>query len=250
MASNWSRRFTQSSNPMLSERALQQRASAHAIDAPGITMTRSGAINKTFFLLAILVLTAIVGYSFPSPILIWGGAIAGLIIVIIAARKPHLSPTLAPIYAALEGLFVGGISFMYASVMNGIILNAVTLTMLVFFVMLVIHKTGIIPVTNKFRTGVMMATGAVLLIYVLSFVLRIFGINMPFLHEGGPLGILISLAIIGIAALNLLLDFDFFEKGEAQGAPAYMEWFAGMGLIITLVWIYVEVLRLLAILRE
>ena len=116
--------------------------------------------------------------------------------------------------------------------------------------MLFIYKTNIIPVTNKFRNGVIMATGSILLVYVLSWVLGMFGINMPFLHEGGTMGIVISLVIIGVAALNLLLDFDLFEKGEEYGAPLYMEWFAGMSLLITLVWLYIEILRLLAILSS
>ncbi|MEM6380418.1 MAG: Bax inhibitor-1/YccA family protein, partial [Bacteroidota bacterium] len=115
---------------------------------------------------------------------------------------------------------------------------------------LFIYKSGIIKVTNKFRTGVMMATGAILLVYVLSWVLSFFGINMPFLHEGGMMGIGISVVIIGVAALNLLLDFDNFEKGEQYGAPMYMEWFSAMGLLITLVWLYIEFLRLLAILNS
>jgi len=147
----------------------------------------------------------------------------------------------------VEGFFGGAVSLLYASLMDGIIFHAVTLTLGVFFLMLFIYKTGLIKVTNKFRTGVIMATGAVFLVYMVAIVLRLFGINMPFLHDTGPIGIGISLVIIGIASLNLLLDFDFFEKGAQHRAPAYMEWFAAMGLIITLVWLYLEILRLLAI---
>ena len=116
--------------------------------------------------------------------------------------------------------------------------------------MLFVYKAGIITVTSKFRSGVIMATGAVVLMYVLSIVLSLFGINLPFLHEGGLMGIGISLVIIGIASLNLLLDFDNFDKGEQAGAPAHFEWFFAMGLLVTLVWLYIEILRLLAILAS
>ena len=157
------------------------------------------------------------------------------------------SPTLAPLYAALEGLFVGGISAMYAARFGGIVFQAIMLTIAVLFTMLFLYRSGIIKVTEKLRAGVYMATGAIFLVYILSFILSFFGIQIPFLHSTGPIGIGISLVIIGIAAFNLLLDFDNFEKGERYGAPAYMEWFLGMGLLITLVWLYIEILRLLAI---
>jgi uncharacterized YccA/Bax inhibitor family protein len=170
-------------------------------------------------------------------------------VVIIAAFKRHLSPTLAPIYALLEGCFVGGITAIYGAAFGGgIVFQAVTLTFAVLFMMLFLYKTGIIKVTEKFRSGVMMATGAILLVYIINLVLSFFGMSVPFLHEGGMMGIGISLLIIGVAALNLLLDFDNFEKGEQFGAPKYMEWFCAMGLLITLVWLYIEILRLLAIL--
>lgn len=210
-------------------------------------MTVQGAVNKTFILTGIMLFTAIFGYMFANPIFMWGGAIAGLIVVLIASRSPQKSGVLAPIYAALEGLFVGSVSAFYAAAFDGIILNAVSLTIAVLFMMLFIYKSGMIKVTGKFRTGVMMATGAIMLVYVVSFVLSFFGINVPYLHEGGTMGIIISLVIIGVASLNLLLDFDNFEKGEQYGSPQYMEWFCAMGLLITLVWLYIEILRLLAI---
>jgi uncharacterized YccA/Bax inhibitor family protein len=247
MASRTFKRFTKSSNPVLSD-AVLQKSHQDFVGTDGNVMTVKGAVNKTFFLLLLLVFTSVISFMFPSPLFTWGGAIGGLIVVVIAVFNKEKSGLLAPIYAALEGLFVGGITFMYAAAFNGIVLHAVSLTMLVFFVMLFVHKTGIIPVTNKFRTGVVMATGAILGLYLMSWVLGMFGVNIPFLHEGGPMGILISVAILGIAALNLLLDFDLFEKGEEYGAPEYMEWFAGMSLLITLVWIYIEVLRLLSML--
>lgn len=245
--------FQSSSNPVMSEKAYR-KASQEVLDADltqaGVQvdrMTVSGAVNKSLLLGALMIVTAVYAYTVMSPLLMWGGAIGGLIVVVIAAFKPKYSPILAPIYAALEGLFVGGISGMYASMFNGIVFQAVTLTMAVFFLMLFFYKTGIIKVTAKLRSGIIMATGAVFVVYMLSFVLSFFGINLPYLHEGGAIGIGISLLIIGVAAMNLLLDFDNFEKGEQYGAPAYMEWFSAMGLIITLVWLYVEILRLVAI---
>lgn len=246
--------FRGSSNPMMKEETFRNAANGTLdgdfIQVSGEKMTVQGAINKSFILGSIMLVTAIFGFANPSPLFVWGGAIAGLVVVIIASRKPHLSPKLAPLYAALEGLFVGGITAMYAGAYTGIVFQAISLTLAVFFMMLFIYKTGIIKVTGKFRTGVMMATGAVLLMYVVNFALSFFGINMPFLHEGGMMGIGISLVIIGIASMNLLLDFDNFEKGEQYGSPAYMEWFSAMGLLITLVWLYVEILRLIAMLSR
>lgn len=237
-----------SSNPVMNDKAFHKAAqNANPAISRGETMTVQGAINKTFILTGIMLITALYGFANPSSMLMWGGAIAGLVVVVIASMKPHLSGTLAPVYAGLEGLFVGSISAIYASMFNGIIFQAVTLTMAVLFVMLFIYKTGIIKVTDKLRAGVMMATGAVVVVYLLSWVLSMFGINMPYLHEGGAIGIGISLVIIGIAAMNLLLDFDNFEKGEQFGSPKYMEWFCAMGLLITLVWLYIEILRLIAI---
>ena len=156
-------------------------------------------------------------------------------------------------YAAFEGLFVGGISAMYANSFNGqgsIIITAVSATICVLLAMLVLYRSGLIVVNQKFRSGVMMATGAIFLVYMLSWILGMFGINIPYLHEGGMIGIGISIVIIGVAAMNLLLDFDFFERGEEAGMPQYMEWFAGMGLLVTLVWLYVEMLRLVSMLNR
>lgn len=243
----------ESRNPIMSEKAYYNAAQTQAPNTGsgsvimGNTMTVSGAVNKTLILSSIMLITAILGYANPSPLFMWGGAIGGLILVFVISARPHLAPTLTPFYAALEGLFVGGISAMYAAAFNGIIFQAVTLTLSVLFVMLFIYKAGIIKVTQKFRSGVIMATGAVLVVYLLSWVLSFFGINMPYLHEGGMMGIGISLVIVAIASLNLLLDFDNFEKGEKYQAPAYMEWFSAMGLLITLVWLYIEILRLIAI---
>lgn len=240
-----------SSNPLMKESAMQKASmtfdKAHVGEG---TMTIKGAIDKTLILFAIMMITTFISYSMPNMLFIGVGAIGGLIAVVIASFKKTLSPFLAPIYALLEGLFVGTISAFYAAQFNGIVLHAVMLTISMLFLMLIIYRLNIIKVTNKFRIGVLMATGSVFLIYLMTWILGMFGFNIPFLHEGGLMGIGISLVIIVIAALNLLLDFDMFEKGEQYGAPKYMEWFAGMGLMITLVWLYIEFLRLLAILSR
>ena len=245
--------FKNAGNPFMKEEAYRN-ASNEVLDSDmtqsvsAQRMTVSGAVNKSFILMGIMLLTAVVGYA--SPGLMWVGAIGGLVLVIAASFKQHLSMYLAPGYAAFEGLFVGAITAMYANAFDGIIFHAVSLTVAILFMMLFIYKTGIIKVTEKLRMGVMMATGAVFIVYLASWILGMFGVSVPFLHQGGMMGIGISVVIIGIASFNLLLDFDNFEKGEKFGAPAYMEWFSAMGLLITLVWLYVEILRLLAMLSS
>ncbi len=234
-------------NPMLKESTLERNfndASYTGIER----MTVAGAVNKSVILTGILMLTAFYGFTNPSPLFMWGGAIGGLIAVLVASFKPTTSPIAAPIYAALEGLFVGSISAIYAAAYGGIIVQAVSGTICVLASMLILYKSGTIKVTDKLRSGIMMATGAIALVYMLSWIMGMFGINIPYLHQGGAIGIGISVVIIGVAAMNLLLDFDFFEKGEEAGMPSYMEWFAGMGLLVTLVWLYIEILRLLSML--
>lgn len=236
----------ESSNPYLNEERFLNTSGTVELTSEE-RMTVSGAVNKTFLLGSIMLAAAAVSFTFTNPILTWGGAIGGLIVVFLTARKVEKAATYAPIYAVLEGLFIGGITAMYAAAFSGIVLQAVTLTFAVFFAMLAIYKSGLIKVTKSFRTGIVMATGGIFIFYLASFVLSLFGVNLPFLHQATPLTLIISLGILAIAALNLLLDFDLFEKGEEYGAPIHMEWFAAMGLLITLVWIYVEILRILAI---
>lgn len=239
--------FFSSRNPLMKESALKAPRSMDLDDLNYIPMTVSGAINKTFILFAIMSLTTAVSFMMPTKFLFWVGIIGGLGFVFAASFKPKYSAMLAPGYAVFEGFFVGSISAMYYYTFQGIVLQAVVLTFSTLFLMLLIYKTGIIKVTEKFRAGVVMATGAVFIFYVLAMVFRMFGVYLPYLHEGGMIGIGISVVIIGIASLNLLLDFDSFEKGAENKAPQYMEWFCAMGLLVTLVWLYVEFLRLLSI---
>lgn len=248
------KRFQESSNPIMKDEAYRKSAyERETVPSMGIEnrMTISGAVNKTFILAGIMLMTTIVGFVMYNPMMWIIGAIGGLVMLIWATFKPQLSPYLAPAYAAFEGLFVGAISMKYAYALGmGVIFQAVSLTLAILFTMLFVYKMELIKVTDKFRSIIIMATGGIFLVYILNFALSFFGINIPYLHEGGMIGIGISLFIIGIASLNLLLDFDNFEKGERYGAAKYMEWFSAMGLLVTLVWIYVEVLRLVAILSS
>ena len=213
-------------------------------------MTVQGAITKTIILTFLMLLTAAYAFSNPSPLLMWGGAIGGLIMVVIGSFKPDTARYTAPAYALFEGLFVGAISAIYAGILDGIILQAVSLTVAVLLSMLFLYQAGIIKVTAKFRAGIFMATAAVAVVYLASMALGFFGIDIPFLHEGGMLGIGISCVVLAIASLNLLVDFDNFEQGAAQGLGQKYEWVFAMGLLVTLVWIYVELLRLLMLLAE
>ncbi|PPK85212.1 putative YccA/Bax inhibitor family protein [Neolewinella xylanilytica] len=249
-------RFRQSSNPLLSEERLA-KASSQPLDGGVIqrsgseVMTVDGAVNKTFLLGALLLVTAVYSFFFPSQLFMWGGALGGLAIVLVMSFKPQMSGTLAPIYSLLEGLFVGSVTAIYAAGFGtGLVFNAILGTISVLFMMLFIYKAGIITVNQKFRSGMMMALGAVFLVYMINIVLGFFGMSIPFLHQGGPIGIGISVVIIGIASLMLLLDFDSIERGAEMRAPKYMEWFTAVGLIVTLVWLYLEILRLLAVLNR
>lgn len=215
-----------------------------------VPMTVAGAINKTFILTLLMLITAAYGYSNPSMLMIWGGAIGGLVLVLIASFRPGTARWAAPAYALVEGLFVGAVSAIYASQMDGIILQAISLTIAVLLTMLGLYQSGIIKVTQRLRSGIFMATGAVALVYLAAIALSFFGIQMPYLHQGGPIGIGISLVILGIAAFNLLVDFDNIERGAQAGLPSRYEWLFGMGLLITVVWIYLELLRLLSVLNR
>lgn len=241
--------FFESRNPLLQEKKFSQPQGEAVFTGTGIiseTATITGAVNKTLVLSGILLLTSAISFVMPSTFLMISGAIGGLIAVLVATFKPHTSAVSAPVYAAFEGLLIGSVSAIFAATMDGIILQAVSLTMGTLFTMLIVYKTGLIPVTDKLRNGIIMATGAIFFVYLISFVGGLFGFSIPYLHEGGAIGIGISVVIIGIAALNLLLDFDMFSKAEENGAPKYMEWFCALGLMVTLVWLYVEFLRLLS----
>ncbi len=214
----------------------------------------SGAINKSFLLLVVLLLGAFWPWSQylttgdPSvvqiPMLV--GVFGGLVLALVISFKPTMAPYLAIPYAGLEGLAMGAFSAFLERRYPGIAIQAVGLTFAVFAVMLAAYKTGLIRATARFRAVVFGATGAICLMYLVTMVLGMFHVNTPFLTSGSPLSIGISLVIIGVAALNLILDFDIIESGAARGSPKYMEWYSAFGLLVTLVWLYLEILRLLA----
>lgn len=221
-------------------------------------MTLDGVVVRSLTLFPILLITGYFAWqsvdrgdgtvAFPGWLLI--AVLGGLGVAILTIFKPKLSPITAPIYAAIEGLVLGAISAVYENAYDGIVLQAVMLTAGVFLLMLTLFSKRIVKVDDKFRRGVMMATGAVFLVYMITLVLNLFGASVPYIHDSGPVGILFSLVVVGIASANLLLDFDLIEKGIQAGAPKWMEWYAAFGLLVTLVWLYLELLRLLSKLRD
>lgn len=211
-------------------------------------MTLEGTVNKTGILLLICMATAVFGWSSPA---MRGGMLAlpvigGLVVSLIAIFKPATSPFLAPAYAALEGLVLGAISAMYNVRYPGIAPNAVILTFSVLGLFVLLYATRIVRVTNGMRVAVIAATGAILVAYIIDMVLAFFGHSISFIHSSGPIGIAVSVVICAIAAFNFFLDFDAIERYIRAGSPKYMEWYSGMALMITLVWLYLEILRLLS----
>lgn len=249
--------FGKSNNPMFSEKAIA-KAKAEVLDSDLYgndnrggstleeTMTVSGAINKTMVLTVVMLVAALFSYTNPMQIFLPIGALGAGAVYMFTSFKPQYAPITAPLFAMLEGLFVGAISAKYAYMFEGIIFQALSATIGVLLTMLMVYKSGLIKVTQKFRMGVTMAVGAIMMLYLVSWIGYFAGFNIPYLHEGGMIGIGITVVIIGIASLNLLLDFDNFDKGEEAQAPKFMEWYYGMGLLFTLVWLYVEFLRLIS----
>ncbi len=221
------------------------------------TMTIQGTTNKTFFLLALLV--AVAGWAwtggipeeFMAPALI-GSSILGLIVALITIFFKKASPTTAPIYALVQGVVIGLISKFFESSYPGIVLQAAILTFGTLFSLLFLYKSRLIKVTANFKLGITAATGGIFLVYIANFVLSFFGFGMsiPMIHESGLIGIGFSAFVVIIAALNLVLDFDFIENASQRETPKYMEWYAAFGLMVTLIWLYLEILRLLAKIRS
>ena len=218
------------------------------------TMTFSGTLNKFGFLFLMVMASSVyvwneasVGNSVQGYIL--GGAIGGLILAIVLMFKQQWAQYLAPGYALLEGLVVGGISAVYndafAKIAPGIVMQAVALTFGTAIAMFVLYKTGMIKVTERFRSILYAAMGGIMVFYLITFVLSLFNVDIPMLHQGSLMSIGISLVIVAVAAFSLLLDFDRIDQGSAMGAPKYMEWYCAFGLLVTLVWLYLEMLRLL-----
>ncbi len=238
------------SNPALKEQYFGAPALAGTE-----TMTLGGVVSKSVLLLLLLLFAASFGWAsaangtVPPMGLLLGTLFGALGVAILTVFKPHLSPITAPLYAVLEGCVLGVISVMYNIQYAGLPLQALGLTAMVFLAMLFVFQTGLIKVTPGFRQGVVIATGAIFLFYIASFVMSFFGMQMPLLHDSGPLGIGISLVIVGVAAMNLMLDFDLISRGIGR-APKVMEWYGGFTLMVTLVWLYLEMLRLLSKIRR
>lgn len=245
-------------NPVLNDTVFNAPSGTWNTSAASDVMSVQGVVNRTGFLLVVVLLGAyypwrlVLVHDNPQAAMpwIWGGLIAGLILALVTIFKKSLAPYTSPFYAFAQGALLGGISAMMEMQMPGIVIQAVALTFGVTAAMLLAYTSRLIQATEKFRFGVVAATGGIMIVYLASFVLGMFGVAVPYIHEGGVIGIGFSLFVCVIAALNLVLDFDFIERGAQQGAPKAMEWFAAFGLLVTLVWLYIEILRLLSKLRR
>ncbi len=221
----------------------------------GQGMTVEGVMNKALLAMVPLLLAAAWGWGrsmalgVPPMGMLIGASIVGLILALVTTFKVTWSPITTPIYAGVEGLVLGILSAYFEMMYPGVVFQAIVLTFGLFSVALIAYRTGAIRVTDKLRAGIVMATGGIFVVYLISMLLGFFGMSVPMIHQGGPVGIIFSLVVLGIATMNLLLDFDMIERGVQQGFPKFMEWYAAFGLLVTLVWIYIEALKLMAKLR-
>ncbi len=244
--------FMRTSNPALSEKAFKGQV------AVGDAMTLQGTVNKTGLLLLCVVATAawtwgLAHSNTPEAVYPWmaGGVVGGFVVALVTIFKKTWSPFTAPMYALLEGLALGGISAIFEKTYPGVAIQAVGLTLGTLFVMLLAYKTGMIRATQGFKIGVIAATGGIAVFYLIEMALSFFfHVQVPAINGSGFWGIAFSLFVVIIAALNLVLDFDMIETGVNGGAPKYMEWYGAFGLMVTLIWLYLEILRLLGKLRR
>ena len=215
-------------------------------------MTLEGTVNKTGILLLLCFATAAVSWNIPNPVLMFTGMGVGFITAIITIFRPTIAPSTAPVYALAQGLFLGGITVMFEAQYPGIAIQAIGLTFGTLASLLVCYKTGIIKPTENFRLMIVSATAGIALLYLVNIFMVYVGggSGIGFIHSNGLMGIGFSLFVVGIAALNLVLDFDFIEQGSENGLPKHIEWFGAFCLMVTLVWLYLEILRLLAKIRS
>jgi uncharacterized YccA/Bax inhibitor family protein len=234
-------------NPALKESTFRGFTRAFGEEA----MTLQGTVNKTGISLLVLLAAAafVWNSSVPAPFILLG-LVGGLVTALVTVFKRTAAPYTVPLYAAFEGLLLGGLSLVFEARYPGIVINAVGLTFGTLAVLLTVYSTGMIRPSENFKLGIVAATGAIALLYLVSMVMGFFGKGIPFIHDSSPIGIAFSLFVVGLAALNLVLDFDFIERGAAAGAPKYMEWVGAFGLLVTLVWLYMEILRLLAKMQD
>lgn len=241
-----------SGNPALSSETFR---AIGRVGAGQDAMTIEGTVNKTALSLLLLVVAASytwnLGVGDPRVMtLVAVGLIGGLVMAIATIFKKTWAPWTTPAYAVLEGLALGGISVGFEARYPGLVSQAVFLTFGTLGALLLAYRSGLIKVTENFKLGIVAATGGIALVYLVSLVLGFFGTTIPMIHGSGTVGIVFSLVVVGVAALNLVLDFDFIEQGAASGAPKYMEWYGAFGLLVTLIWLYLELLRLLAKLQD
>jgi uncharacterized YccA/Bax inhibitor family protein len=231
-----------SGNPVLSKSTFSNTSSVSE------KMTINGTVNKTAISLLLLVGTGYLTFTTINPGLIIGCGIGGFIVAIITVFKKEWAPITVPIYAILEGGLLGGVSFMYNSLYDGIVTNAIFLTVGILLSLLTAYRSGYIKATENFKLGVFAATGGIAIVYLINFIMGFFGSSMGVMQidNASPMSIGFSAIVVIIAALNLVLDFDFIEEGAEKGAPKYMEWYGAFGLLVTLIWLYLEILRLLA----
>ena len=220
-------------------------------------MTLTGVVNRSVLMLLLVAATAasVWSYSASHPATIYPavmtGALGGFVVAIATSFKRNWAPVTAPVYAVLEGLFIGGISLVMEQRFPGLVLQAVLLTFGVMFALLAAYQSRIIRPSQTFKSVIVGATFGIVVVYLVSMVAQLFfHTAIPLIFDSGPVGIIFSLIVVGIAALNLVLDFDFIENGITYGAPKWMEWYAAFGLTVTLVWLYIEILRLLAKMRR
>lgn len=236
-------------NPILNN--MQKNEIAYALESE--PMTVNGSINKTFILLAFVFLAACYtwglamnGFTDKAQILTTGGAIIGFILAMVLIFSRKAMNILAPLYAVAEGFFLGGVSAVYAAEYSGIVLQAILATFAVLAVMLLLFRANIIQVTDKFRSVILTATLSIAAIYLIQIVASLFGRGIPQIFTGSTIGIGFSIVVVLIAALNLILDFDFIEKGANAMLPKEYEWYGAFGLMVSLIWLYIEILRLIA----
>ena len=232
--------------------ALQAKTFTNLENNSSHVMTLNGTVNKTAISLLLLMSSAYYTFSNEITSMIFVGFIGGFILALITMFKKHLAPYTVPAYALLEGLALGGLSSMYNQLYQGIVPQAIFLTFGILFSLLFAYKTKIIQPSENFKLGIFAATGGIGVVYLISFVMSFFGSGLSIMNfnNGSLMSIGFSFFVIIIASLNLVLDFDFIEQGAEVGAPKYMEWYGAFGLLVTLIWLYIEVLRLLAKLQS
>ncbi len=248
--------ITRTANPALNKNTFRD----FTITDSSRVMTLQGTVNRILLMILLLLAGAFYTWrtffeamqTYPETaaqsITGWviGGGIGGFIVALVTIFKRTWAPFTAPIYAVLEGLFLGGLSAFFESMYPGIVIQAVALTFGILLALLLAYKSRLIKPTENFKLGVVAATGGIFIVYLVSFILNLFGIPVGYIHNSSTFGIIFNLFVVVIAALNLVLDFDFIESGAEAGAPKYMEWYAAFGLMVTLIWLYIEILRLLA----